>query len=110
MSIEQTDIVDAIGVQQHSGKLILTISDHLDWNVNIQEHMLLLQEKLNTYLAFVESGELLEQYPDARGRDVIINVVALYPLSLEARRFLDQASAVIADAGITLTEEQFQAS
>lgn len=109
MSIEQTGVVDAIGVHQESGKLILTISDHLDWNANIQEHMLLLQEKLNIYLAFVESGELLEQYPDAHGRDVIINVVGRYPLISEARRFLDEVAAVIAGAGITLTQEQFQA-
>lgn len=101
MSIDQTDRVDIIGVERDSGDVVLTITDHLDWIEQPGEHLLLLQEKINTYLSFVESGELLEAYPDAKGRNVVISVVAQYPLSEEARRFLDGARPVIEAAGFT---------
>ena len=110
MSIEQTDVVDAIGVQQESGEVFLTITDHLDWKGGNQNHLLLLQEKVNTYLAFVESGELLETYPDAKDRAVVINIVGKYPLSDEARQFIKQASSVISGAGMKLNFEPFQAA
>ena len=75
MSIDQTNVVDAIGVDNATGDVVLTIADHLEWTGSDNEHLLLLQEKLNTYLSFVESGELLEAYPDAKGRTVLIDVV-----------------------------------
>lgn len=53
---------------------MLTISDHLDWD-NEQGHLRTLQEKLNLYLAFIESGELLVKYPQAAGRHRRIDVV-----------------------------------
>lgn len=61
MTIENVNIVDSIGTDLESKKVILTISDHLEWAND--EHLLLLQEKLNTYIQFVESGELRESYP-----------------------------------------------
>lgn len=47
MSIEDQDSVDVIGVNE-SGIVVLTISDHLKWD---DDHLYLLQEKINTYLA-----------------------------------------------------------
>ena len=62
MTIDQTGVVDFIGIDT-AGNVRLTISDHLEWDVNTKEHLFQLQEKLNCYLAFVESGEILETYP-----------------------------------------------
>ena len=39
------------------------------------QHLNALQEKLKTYLAFVESGEIFEAYSDARGRRLRIDVI-----------------------------------
>ena len=87
MSVEQIDRVDLIGVELDSGDVVLTISDHLDWKESDESHLLLLQEKINTYLSFVESGEILESYPSAEDRNVIISVVGKYPLSALAQEF-----------------------
>jgi hypothetical protein len=54
MTIEDARIVDFIGVDPVTGHVVLTITDHLPWDSD--EHVLLLQDKLNRYLAFVESG------------------------------------------------------
>jgi hypothetical protein len=48
MSIEQIDVVDFVSIDKNSGDAWLTISDHLTWDRNEGEHLLLLQNKLNT--------------------------------------------------------------
>jgi hypothetical protein len=53
MSVDQTNIVDFISINS-SGNVVLTISDHLEWD-NEGRHIYILQEKLNKYLAFIES-------------------------------------------------------
>lgn len=63
MSIEDQGSVDAIGIDQE-GVVVRTLSDHLEWD---DGHLFLLQEKINTYLAFLESGEVFETYPDSKG-------------------------------------------
>ena len=73
MSIEQTDVVDIMSTDRASGHVVLTISDHLDWSDSVA-HQRLLQNKLNRYLAFVESGEILQSYPDAKDRLIAFKV------------------------------------
>lgn len=64
MSVENTQVIDLIGFEESTGKVILTIADHLPWDDS--EHLPLLQKKLISYLAFIESGEIYESYPRAR--------------------------------------------
>jgi hypothetical protein len=101
MSVEQTDIVDFIGLDKTTGKVTLTISDHLDWT-NSNYHMRKLQDKLNCYLRFCESGELYESYQDAKRRAIVFSIVAKYPFSIEGREFFVKAEAEIKQAGFFL--------
>lgn len=71
MSITETKVVDIIAVPEWEPEnVILVITDHLEWGDKAQqgEHLLLLQEKINSYVAFIESGELLESYPPAKDK------------------------------------------
>ena len=101
MSVDNPAIVDAIGVESDSRRVILTISDHLDWS-DEQEHLFALQEKINTYLRLIESGELEVAYPDARGRVAVIDVVGKYELTEGARAFFRSATSVLRDARVEL--------
>ncbi|AZZ90663.1 hypothetical protein EUZ85_08000 [Hahella sp. KA22] len=103
MSIEDQSSVDVIGVNE-SGVVVLTISDHLKWD---DEHLYLLQEKINTYLAFIESGEVYEIYPDSKGKELKINVVCKYEPSLTALKFLSQCATVINQAGFQFGHEVY---
>ena len=71
MGVEQTTVIDAIGIDKVSGAVHLTIADALEWDA---DHLRLLQEKLNAYLAFVESGELYSAYPSAAERPVVLDL------------------------------------
>lgn len=102
MSIEQSNTVDFIGEDNATGSVVLTISDHLDWEQEDQ-HLSLLQAKLNTYLAFVEGGEIAEKYPTAQGKEIRIEIVAQYALSDKALNFLRKAQPVVERAGFSLS-------
>jgi hypothetical protein len=108
VSIEQLDVVDIVSIDK-TGHVVLTISDHLDWS-NTVAHQTALQAKFNKYLAFVESGEILERYPDAKGRPVVIKVVFKHRPDQEGWRFLTRARDVIESAGFSLRHEIFAES
>ena len=102
MSIEQTDTVDFVNIDHGSGDVWLTISDHLGWDQGEGEHLLLLQSKLNAYLRFIESGEIFIEFPETRGRKMVINLVGKFPLSEQANLFLEKARSAISNAGFAL--------
>jgi hypothetical protein len=109
MSVEQLNIVDIVSMDNRTGRVILTISDHLDWSDTVG-HQVVLQAKFNKYLAFVESGEILTRYPDAKNRAVAIKVVFKYRPDQEGWRFLARAKEVIESAGLYLEHELFAES
>ncbi|MEM7353873.1 MAG: DUF6572 domain-containing protein [Acidobacteriota bacterium] len=106
VSIEDVDQIDAIGIDR-AGEVVLTISDHLPWADSADSHLVLLQDKINTYLAFAESGELLGSYPEFEGRCVVISIVGRFPLAEQACSFLAQAASVTEGAGVALRFQQF---
>jgi hypothetical protein len=91
MSLANSTTVDAIGIDRTSGAAILTIADSWNW-ADENSHLLALQEKINTYFAFIESGEVFASYPKAANRKMIIEIVGRYPLPESARLFLRRAS------------------
>lgn len=107
MAIDQTDKIDAIGLDRRTDCVILTISDHLPWISTADGHFALLRAKLNAYLDFVESGQLIEAYPDAAGRRIVINVVGKFDLSVPAAEFFDNATSTVSAVGLTLRFEKF---
>jgi CRP-like cAMP-binding protein len=108
MTIEQTSVVDILAIDKATGNVKLVITDHRDWDVDSDEHLQLLQEKINTYLRFVESGEMLETRPDTRGRDVVIRIVGKHPLGDEAQKFFNAAREVVKKAGFGLEFELYR--
>lgn len=100
MSVDDGEVVDAIGLEHEIGAVILTIVDHRAWSDNEQEHLQLVENKLNTYLRFIESGELIDTYADAAGKDVLIDLICKYPPNERAKIFLTRATHMLQDAGI----------
>lgn len=108
MSIEQFDVVDFISTNKN-GEVLLTVSDHLDW-LDTAGHQQTLQKKLNAYLAFVESGEILQRYPGAQGRTVVFNVMFKFEPDESGASFLQRAQQVIQSAGFDLRYQWFAES
>ena len=98
MTIEQENIVDLISINDEKNYLTLIISDHLEWD-EMGEKLLTLQNKINTYLAYLESDEILEKYPESKYLTIIIRVVSLEEPNEEGKKFLNLVAPVIMDAG-----------
>ena len=109
MSLESPNIVDAVGIDEVSGTAMLTIADSWDWS-NETEHLLALQEKLNSYFAFIETGEIYDSYPKANGRKLMIEIIGKYPLPLRARNFLEKAREAAALLNIVIATQYYPGS
>jgi hypothetical protein len=105
MTIQQSNVVDFVAFRQEDENAFLIIVDHLDWDEEEGEHLWLLQEKLNTYLAFIEGGQLVEEFPGIIGKAVTIKVKGIYPLSEQAKNFFNLSQKKVAEAGAKLCFE-----
>ncbi len=99
MTVEEKDKIDAISLSGDGQKVILTITHHLDWS---EDSLFKLQKKLNTYLSFIESGEMLRAYPKSEGKYVVIEVVYSETLDDLGNEFIVQVKSILGEAGYEL--------
>jgi hypothetical protein len=97
MSIEDASVIDIVSLDKN-GNVQLTISDHLEWDID-NKHLLLLQEKLNAYLSSIEGGDLYDKYPEAKGRKIILCVTTKFWPNEDGHKFLSRAKTVLEEAG-----------
>lgn len=100
-TIEDSNKVDAIGIDKTTGFVVLKIFDHLDWD-DEQSHLFLLQNKINSYLRFLESEDVLEAYPDAENKKFQINISFLEKPTANGLKFLETVSRIVLDAGFEM--------
>jgi hypothetical protein len=101
MSVQQSDTVDFIGVDKSTGDVTLAIADDLDWS-DEESHLEMLQNKINTYLRFIESGEISQSYPQAAGKRIVMEVVGKYDLCDSAQEFIRKAASIVEASGFIL--------
>ena len=97
MAVDQRDVVDFVS-RAPNGDCVLAISDHLEWS-HKSDHLIVLQEKMNRYLAFIESGELYEKFPHVQGSHVVIKVYCMHEPNEQGIQFFDLARRSIEGAG-----------
>ena len=106
MSLEKSTTVDAVGIENGTGWTVLTIADAWDW-AHEHDHLHALQDKLNTYFEFVETGQVWDLYPASRGRQLVIDVVSRFPPPESATEFFRKAASVAAELNILLRQKSF---
>ncbi|PKH01612.1 hypothetical protein CXF72_16200 [Psychromonas sp. MB-3u-54] len=99
MSVVDTDVIDAIGLEKEAQRVFLSIIDALVWDAE-NVHLYTLQEKINTYLHFIESGELDKALPDGKGFDIAIELILKHMPSDQAVTFFDKTTQILLDKGI----------
>jgi hypothetical protein len=103
MSIEQPNVIDLLVHDKAKQRALLLISDHLDWEKDEDYgHLKLLQDKLNHYIWFIESGKMLETIPDLKGLPVFVVVWGKYALSDQAKACYDFAKKPAEEMGFSL--------
>jgi hypothetical protein len=106
MAIDNSSIIDLVSIDL-KGNVVLTISDHLEWDLE-KEHLLLLQNKINAYLGAIENGDLYSQYPNAIGRTVIIFLAVKYDPNNEAEVFLNSIKDILNGSGYYFTYKKVE--
>lgn len=96
MTIEQTSVVDIAYINSETGSVHLSITDHLEWD---GEHLFLLQEKINCYLSFVESGEIFDTFPKFRGKKIQVDLISKFEPTEEALHFIGHVKVILEQAG-----------
>ncbi|EPZ0458068.1 DUF6572 domain-containing protein [Bacillus cereus group sp. BfR-BA-01489] len=105
MALHDTDKIDLVSRDNNNEDFIyLTIFDALGWEEEVrEEHALLLQEKINAYLAFIENGEINTYIPELTNTSkFIIRVIAKYDLNDYAGNFYSLVRDVLHNAGYGL--------
>ncbi len=113
MSVLDQDTIDFAGIESPregsaGKKLVLTIADHLEWGTEEDgPHLYALQNKIDTYLRFIESREIDEHYPTDQYGQVAIRLTSKYPISSQCLAFLEASLTILKGAEIGLEWEVF---
>jgi hypothetical protein len=99
MAVDNPKTIDLVSVDRSTGEVILDIADHLDWS-DENGHIMMLQNKVNAYASFIESGELEAAYPQAKGRSPVIHVACMNEPTALAVRFFDLVNKSLQPVGI----------
>lgn len=105
MRLEQTDIVDFIGVERETGVVVATLVDDADWEDELR-HLQLLQAKVNRYFDFIESGEIFSELARTTGREVDadhpikLSILGKHRPRGEGERFLEHVADIAREVGV----------
>jgi len=98
MPVDDLTVIDFVAINATAGDAVLVIGDHLEWDEK-NEHLFILQSKINAYLKGIENGSLYEGYPDAKNRNIVIEVKAKYEPNEVGLVFLEKTEKDLKAAG-----------
>jgi hypothetical protein len=105
MSVLDTDVIDYVYLEDVTQTPVLVVSDPLKWTLGEQDdddHLEALREKLNSQIAFVETGQIRGLFPAYDGNEVRVEVVARHALTRVAEEFYRMAQRVMAESNMDL--------
>jgi hypothetical protein len=87
VTVSDPKVVDLVSFDPLSETVILSMVEEREWG---DQGQLLpdLQAKLNTYLAYVEGGQLIEDYPGTANARVVFRLHYLEEIGSKEREFI----------------------
>ena len=87
MSVTDRNVID-FG-HEDVDKVTVCISDHIPWDVDIlRAHLETLQDKINDYLDYIDSGQIYEDF-GGKGKTPNIKVIFCHKPTTDAIRYID---------------------
>lgn len=105
MTVLESGVIDFVVPVNKQGVTELIIVDQMPWAIEQSEHLVALQDKLNSYFAYVDEGQLFEDFPNARGRAIIFKIMALYSPNTNGENLLAHVRQALEEIGATLEFE-----
>ena len=101
MSVLDKETVDGIALDRDGNGIRLLITDHLDWG-NEHNHLFILQEKINSYIAFCEGHQYDQVYKNAIVEYAIFEIHFMFEPTAKAMNFLEQVQRQVNEMGIAI--------
>lgn len=101
MSLDKPEAIDAIGTEKDSGIIVLSLFDHWGWEDELG-HLLALQDKINMYLQFIESGQIKDEYSISSTGEIRIDVIAKYCAPEKAVKLFEIARAAASNLNVDI--------
>lgn len=100
MGIQEAAEIDAIA-RHPDGRIVkLVMEDELDWEA-AELHCFMIQEKVETYVTFVETGQIWEQVEKSEpAPEVVLELVLAHEPPPEAATFLARVATAVAALGL----------
>jgi len=107
MAIDNPEIIDGIGIDNSRKAICLLLTDHLMWQgddnpVNEYDHLILLQDKINAYLSYLEAKQYKSQYPESVFHMAVIEIHFKYDISGHCKKFLQAVQDQVGQYGIKI--------
>lgn len=107
MAIDNTTVIDGIGIDKERQAVCLLLTDHLPWRdsddtMEEYDHFVLLQEKINSYLAYLEGKQYEEQYPEEEIVMAVIEIHFKYDIPESCEKFLNTVQNQVGQYGIKI--------
>ena len=91
---QKTQEIDIISANAEEGKVYLTITDTMTWDSK-KEKLLLLQDKINTYMNFIQSGKLVELHPQTKSLKPVVALATSEQPDSQGLAFLEQVKQLM---------------
>lgn len=102
MAVDEVNKVDGMG--KESDQLVLLIADYLDWDAEY-DHLVILQDKINAYLSFIESKQYQDTYPDEEFSQFWIDIHFKHDITQNCEYFLESIASQIEPLNIKIRAE-----
>lgn len=101
MAITDRDVVDSVAYEDSI--LLLQLYDHLDFEGEFEkDHMLMLQDKLNTYIWYIDSKQYQTTYPGKDFKKFHVKNFFMFEPSCLCKRFIAHVNGKLLSSNITV--------
>ena len=99
MAITDRDVVDSVAYEDSI--LLLQLYDHLDFEGEFEkDHMLMLQDKLNTYIWYIDSKQYQTTYPGKDFEKFHVKIFFMFEPSCLCKRFIAHVNGKLLSSNI----------
>lgn len=107
MAIDNANVIDGMAIDKENTALRLLLTDHLQWEEGIDtvsehDHLLMLQEKINAYISYIEAEQFKAKYSDINFKMAIIDIRFKYDITKNCEKFLQVVQDQIGQYGIKI--------
>lgn len=106
MAIDNPKTIDGMAIDRERNALVLLLTDHLAWEdpeaPSELEHLELLQDKINAYISFLESGQFKESYPGEDFAMAAIQVHFKHNITENCEKFLNAVQDQVGQLGVKI--------